>query len=120
MEEFLNGLMVTVIGMGVTFIALIALSYILDLFRILSNGSSKKIEEPKQEIVKEEVIHEEINQKDGEVEDDLELIAVITAAVAASLNTTTDKLKVRSFRRINSNISEWNREGRISQIKNTI
>lgn len=116
MEEFIHGLMVTVIGMGVTFLALIVLSYILDLFRILAEGAtSKKIEEPKQEeiVVKEEVYEEE-NQ-----EDDLELIAVITAAIAASLDTTTDQLRVRSFRRIHSNASAWNRANRINQVQNT-
>ncbi|NLM12349.1 MAG: OadG family protein [Epulopiscium sp.] len=117
MEEFLNGLMVTVIGMGVTFLALIALSYILDIFRILAEGpSSKKVEEPKQEeiVIKEEVYEEEIPEQD-----DLELIAVITAAIAASLDTTTDQLRVRSFRRINSNTSAWSKAGRISQVQNT-
>ena len=117
MEEFLHGLMVTVIGMGVTFLALIALSYILDVFRILAEGSSnKKEEEPKQEniMVKEEIYEEEVNE-----EDDLELVAVITAAIAASLDTTTDQLRVRSFRRIHSNASAWNKAGRISQVQNT-
>ena len=39
--------------------------------------------------------------RDEEV-DDLELIAVITAAIAASENTSTDGLVVRSIRKVNS------------------
>ena len=35
--------------------------------------------------------------------DDLELVAVITAAVAASMNTSVDKLVVRSIKRRNTN-----------------
>ena len=34
--------------------------------------------------------------------DDLELVAVITAAIAASENTSTDGLVVRSIRKVNS------------------
>ena len=40
-------------------------------------------------------------EQDEEV-DDLELIAVITAAIAASENTSTDGLVVRSIRKVNS------------------
>lgn len=32
--------------------------------------------------------------------DELELVAVITAAIAASMGTTTDKLQVRSLRKV--------------------
>ena len=69
MEQFIHGLMVTVIGMGVTFMALIALSYILDVFRILAEGpSSKKPEEPKlEEIVVQEEIHEEMVTEQDEL-----------------------------------------------------
>ena len=35
--------------------------------------------------------------------DDLELVAVITAAVAASMNTSVDQLVVRSIKRKNTN-----------------
>jgi len=107
----MKGLMVTVIGMGITFLALTALSYILDLFRIIAEGSSpKKVEGPEQEeAVIEKRTHEEAK------EEDLELVAVITAAIAASLDTTVDNLKVRSFRKIHSNVSEWKKVGRINQ-----
>ncbi|HHW67873.1 MAG: glutaconyl-CoA/methylmalonyl-CoA decarboxylase subunit delta [Epulopiscium sp.] len=121
MEEFIHGLMVTVIGMGVTFLALIALSFILDLFRVLAEGpSSKKVEAPKQEatVIEETAVKEEASEEIIE-QDDLELIAVITAAIAASLETSTDQLRVRSFRRINSNGSAWNKAGRMNQVQNT-
>lgn len=38
------------------------------------------------------------------IQDDAELIAVITATIAFSLQTTSDKLIVRSFRKV----SQWN------------
>ncbi len=101
MSALAEGLTVTIVGMGITLIALLLLSYILDLFGILSKAKSKE----KPEMISE--IAEETNIEEEEIEDDLELIAVITAAVAASLNTTTDQLQIRSFRRIGSKGSNW-------------
>ena len=40
-----------------------------------------------------------------------ELIAVLTAAVAASLNTSTYKLQIKSYRRVDGNKSAWNKAG---------
>ena len=40
--------------------------------------------------------------------DDSELIAVLTAAIAASLNTSTYNLKIKSYRRIDN---AWNKSG---------
>ena len=42
------------------------------------------------------------NEEQDEEVDDLELVAVITAAIAASENTSTDGLVVRSIRKVNS------------------
>ena len=42
MGEIIHGLIVTVIGMGITFLVLIILSYVLDLFRILAKALQKK------------------------------------------------------------------------------
>lgn len=42
---------------------------------------------------------------------DDELIAVLTAAVAASLNTSTYHLQVKSFRRIENTSPSWNKAG---------
>lgn len=105
MDELIHGLMVTVIGMGVTFVALIALSFILDLFRILAEGSSKKenLTQEIEEIEKESYVEE----SSVEDEDNLELVAAITAVLSASLNTTSDQLVVRSFRRIDRGSSSW-------------
>ena len=43
-----------------------------------------------------------VSNEEENVEDDLELIAVITAAIAASEGTSTDGLVVRSIRKVNN------------------
>ncbi len=49
-----------------------------------------------------------------------ELVAVLTAAVAASLNTSTYNLKIKSFRRIGQNAPAWNAAARKEQIENQL
>jgi hypothetical protein len=56
---------------------------------------------------------EQIQQIVSDQEDQDELIAVITAAVAASLNRTTHNIIVRSVRRIPSVSPAWNRAARL-------
>ena len=52
-----------------------------------------------------ETVAEELAADEEEIDetDDLALVAVITAALAASLETSPDKLIVRSIRRKNTN-----------------
>ena len=47
----------------------------------------------------------------ADTEDDEELIAVLTAAIAASLNTSTYNLNIKSFRRVGSAAPAWNKAG---------
>lgn len=43
---------------------------------------------------------------------DAELVAILTAAIAASLNTSTYNLKIKSYRRIGNTAPAWNKAGR--------
>lgn len=89
-----EGLTALISGMVAVFSILILISFIISLFRFIKTGDIKH--EPH----KEARINAVIEKKDSTI-DELELVAVITAAIAASLNTTTDQLQVKSFRRIN-------------------
>ena len=94
----------TVMGMGTVFIVLILFAFIISRFKYISvfekwlNSRGHKDDVPKLQPMPPAAEPEE-----EEPADDLELVAVITAALAASLNTSTDKLIVRSIRRRNSN-----------------
>ncbi len=46
-----------------------------------------------------------------EEEDEEELIAVLTAAAAVCMNTSTYNLKIKSYRRIGNSSPAWNRAG---------
>jgi len=110
-----EGLFITVLGMGVTFFILIVLSYLLDLLRIIFYKDPNK---EKAKAVESAPKAEEtpVTVEDG---DDLteELVAVIAAAVAASLSTTTHNIVVRNIRRIQDDSPVWNKAGRFEQIR---
>lgn len=100
----------TLTGMGVVVVVLAFLSVFISLFNYVNkaeqalankkNGSSKSpIDSTITQIETKEEIEEEV--------DDLEVIAVITAAIAAMEQTTTDGFVVRSIKRVPQR--KWNR-----------
>lgn len=96
-----EGVVALISGMGIVFLVLILIAVIIWLFKFIQQPQEKVIEVPKS-VPAQVTTHEEEQQTD-----DLELIAVITAAIAAQLDTSTDKLQVKSFRKIGSNRSRW-------------
>lgn len=95
----------TLIGMGTVFIVLILISFIISLFGFIPKIQAKMAEgKKKKEETKEESIDNTIAQivEKEDVSDDLELVAVIAAAIAASEGqTSTDGFVVRSIRKVN-------------------
>lgn len=96
----------TVLGMGTVFVVLIFLAFLISLIKyipMLVDKFTKKNEKPVQAAVTKV---EEPVKEETECVDDLELVAVITAAIAAQEGTSTDGFVVRSIRRRPSN--NWN------------
>ncbi len=96
----------TLLGMGTVFAVLIFLAFLISLMKyipmlldILAGKGKKQAEEVAPVAVAP------VTETAEEV-DDLELVAVITAAIAAQEGTTTDGFVVRSIRRRPSN--NWN------------
>lgn len=96
----------TLIGMTIVFGVLIILMLVLMLFKVIFYRDPAK--QKKAEPIAEPVIETAPNEAE---EDEEELIAILTAAVAASLNTTTYNLKIKSYRRIADERPSWNRAG---------
>lgn len=100
-ENLARAGMNTLMGMGTVFIVLIFISLLIGCFKYI-NEFEKKNKAQKEAVqiapapapAAAPVVEEE-----EELADDLELVAVITAAIAASANTSTDGLVVRSIRR---------------------
>ena len=95
----------TILGMGTVFAVLIFIAFIISLFKYISviedalkNKKNKKTDDA---VAKVETSEETVEAV--EVCDDLELVAVIAAAIAAAEGTSTDSFVVRSIRRRPSN-----------------
>ena len=89
----------TLMGMGTVFVVLIIIIFIISSFSLINKVGTgdepKKVEvKPAPVVVKEEVSHEE------DLSDDLELVAVIAAAIAAyEGKSSADGYVVRSLKR---------------------
>lgn len=94
-EKMEDAALNTVLGMGTVFIVLIFLCILIGLFKYMPNGQKKK-EEPAAAAPVAPAPVEVIE----DVTDDLELVAVISAAIAASEGTSADGFRVRSIKRV--------------------
>ncbi len=92
-----NALMNTVLGMGTVFVMLIAIALIIYCFKIIPVIQKKfaKKAEPVAEAPKAASAQAAPVQET----DDLELVAVIAAAIAASENVPVDSFRVRTIKR---------------------
>lgn len=114
--SFGDSLAITVFSMVVVFVVLITISYLIDVLRITTNG--KKNKEKSNELNLAEV-KQTIEDKKVETEknmDEEELVAVIAAAVAASLGVTIPEINIKSIKRVSGSNSSWAEMGRREQI----
>jgi sodium pump decarboxylase gamma subunit len=91
----------TVMGVGIVFCVLLFLCFLISMFKYIGKavGGEKK-EEKKAPAAPAPVAAEAAVETD-----DLELVAVIAAAIAAAENTSTDSFVVRSIKKVNK--SKW-------------
>ncbi len=100
---YIQGAVVAVIGLTTVFVVLAILWGVLELMRVIFTAKSRK---PAAVAPAPAAIPAAPAQ-----EDDSELIAVLTAAIAASLNQSTYNLKIKSYRRVDG-APVWNRTAR--------
>lgn len=101
----------TVICLLMVFAVLIFISFLISLFKYIPKleaffaGKKENKTELAETAADNTVSQIEVKEEAEELSDDLELVAVITAAIAASTKTSTEGFTVRSIRR--SNNSKW-------------
>ena len=99
----------TLMGIGIVFLMLLFLSFVIGLFKYIEKfqnvGKKKAAEEaPKAEEAPAPALAQS-EAADEDFADDLELVAVISAAIAAYENTSGDSFVVRSIKKSN----KWHR-----------
>lgn len=99
-EKMAKAGMNTLMGMGTVFVVLILISLIIYCFKLIPYFKDRKSKKAKtEEKAESEVVSQTVVQEDVQLTDDLELVAVISAAIAASTGTSTDAFVVRSIHR---------------------
>ena len=92
----------TLIGMGTVFMVLILISFIISAFNIIPKIQAKKAKKAEESKTTEKAVDQTIAQivEKEELSDDLELVAVISAAIASYESTSSDGFVVRSIRKV--------------------
>lgn len=119
MSPILYGLLVTLFGLVIVFLVLIALWGILAMMKSLFGG--KKKQEKSHDIVQKELAPTiaSMTREQAETSEaaDEELIAVIMAAINASMGSQSN-LVIRSITRVGDSTPVWGQIGRHEQMLN--
>ncbi len=115
-ELILEGLAYTVMGILVVFMILVIIMLVIKAMALLSTESKPK--EQKQLVKQPEEVTLEETPAVAQATDDSELIAVITAAIAAAMGKGTSGFVVRSYKTVSGDA--WNKAGRMDILENRL
>ena len=107
----------SIIGMGVVFGVLILLWLTLEMMQLFF--SKKKADKPAEAAVKH-TVQQMPSLATAEVDDTGELIAIVSAAIAASLGTTVGSLKISAIRKIEGGNILWSKVGKNELINKSL
>lgn len=105
-EKMSKAGMNTLMGMGTVFCVLIFISLLISCFTFI-NAFEQKMKNKNAAPAAPVAAPAPVAAQEEELVDDLELVAVITAAIAAATNSSTDGLVVRSIKRASG--ATWKR-----------
>lgn len=108
-ELILEGLAYTVMGILIVFMILVIIMLVIKAMALLNTEKKPKAVETK--------VVEEIPAV-AETKDDSELIAVITAAIAAAMGKSASGFVVRSYKTVSGDA--WNKAGRMDILENRL
>ena len=106
-EKLTKAALNTVMGMGTVFAVLIFISFLIGCFKYIHVWEEKRNAQKAPEEAPAPVQMAAEPEEEENLADDLELVAVITAAIAASEDVPADGLVVRSIKR--APVSKWKR-----------
>jgi len=114
-----ESLKTTVFGMGLVLLTLYILSLILDIMKVIFAPKTKAKKDENVAKSEEEIL-EETDAYAADAEDDTQLVAVITAAIAQYLQRPVSTIKVGTIRKIHEKTPIWGIESRIYNINNKL
>lgn len=103
-DKILASLITTLLGVGITFCALIILLVVISWMRKLTQTQNSP----------------EVPQQHTEQTDEAEIVAAITAAIAMTMQSRQSNIVIRNIRRVNDFHPQWNRAGIRSQLNSNL
>lgn len=120
-DTMVYALIVTLFGMGIVFIVLILLQYILKSMELIFHKEKKNVREAAKaseaKASEAKPVEAAVPQVPAEEASDDQLAAVITAAVICCLGGNSN-IVVRSIRRVEDLTPSWGKAGRTEQMAN--
>lgn len=98
-EKLQHALLNTLLGMGTVFVMLVIISLVISCFKFIPYFEQKLTKGKQTEVVEIQKPAPIVEVPEETVQDDLELVAVITAAIAAASGQSEDDFVVRSIKR---------------------
>lgn len=111
MQKLYGGLITTFLGMGITFIALIILQIIISwMDRLINRTTTGTASLPAS------VVAPETSATSASLQNDQELVAVLTAAIAMKMKTSVGNIVIRNIEKLEDRSPAWNKAGIIEQM----
>ena len=116
-DKLIAGLITTLLGMGITFAALIILQFIISLMDKMIN---KRKTAPATATSQEHTAIKSPDNKAEHYQDDTELVAVIACVIAMKLKTSVENIVIKNIERLDDRSPAWNRAGIIEQMNSRL
>lgn len=114
-DKFTASIITTILGMGITFSALVILLFIITWMNKILNKtvSTEKVNTPAAAPV-------EVETTAVTARDDNEIIAAITTAIAMTLKTSASNIVIKNIEKVEEQAPQWNRAGIIEQMNSRL
>lgn len=112
-DKLSASLITTVLGMGITFSALIVLLIIITMMNKILNKTPADPAPVKAPVAKKTMPRPAEVDK---TERDNELVAALTTALAMALKTSTSNIVIKNIEKVDNQSPQWNRAGIIEQM----
>jgi len=110
-DKLFAGLVATILGMGITFSALIILQFVIVLMEKILRAPERRSE------VLQQPENLQATQKEvSSTETDDELIAVVSSVIALQLRTSVNNIVIRNIEKTDNSSPAWNTAGIVEQM----
>ena len=113
-DKLIAGLVATILGMGITFTALILLQFVIVLMDKLIKQPAKPDTEKTQTVKSTQTDTKPVSFTDNE------LIAVLSSVIALQLKKPVNNIVIKNIEKINTPSPAWNRAGIIEQMNSRL